>query len=102
MGQPAAEEQNRDPSTRVSHPGENGWEPSLAQDDSFLLHLRQRTAKGGHPRQFLGIHGSDERKIVMRSLRFLFLFLLVGSLHSAFAAEKPSNQSGKWKAVEDA
>src|SRR5207253_11206783 len=38
----------------------------------------------------------------MRSLRFLLLFLLVGSLHSAFAAENPSNQSGKWKAVEDA
>ena len=38
----------------------------------------------------------------MRSLRFLLLFLLVGFLHSAFAAEKPSNQSGKWKAVEDA
>src|SRR5207248_6694098 len=39
VGHPAAEEQNQDPSARVSHPGESGWEPSLAQDDSFLLHL---------------------------------------------------------------
>ena len=30
---------NQDPSTRVSRPGENGREPSLAQDDStkFLM-----------------------------------------------------------------
>jgi len=31
--------ENPDPSTRVSRPGENGREPSLAQDDSFNLNL---------------------------------------------------------------
>src|SRR5437588_6934916 len=70
----------------------DGSPPSLRMTASCYAFAKGRR-KVGHPRQFPGIHGSDERKIVMRSLRFLLLFLLVGSLHSAFTADKPSNQS---------